>query len=258
MDIQGLSAFEDNYIWLLREGRRIAVVDPGDETPVLRYLAEENASLAAILLTHHHGDHTGGVAGLIARHPVPVFGPAGESIAGLTHPLREGDTVVLPGFQTHFQVIDVPGHTRGHIASYCAAHDPGVLFCGDTLFACGCGRLFEGTADQMWSSLSKLAALPGNTRTYCAHEYTQSNIRFAQAVEPGNTALHARAAQVARLRSDAQPTVPFTLAEELATNPFLRGMQSEVAASAERHCGKRLSGVSEVFAVLREWKNTFR
>ncbi len=257
MDIQGLRAFEDNYIWLLRDGRRIAVVDPGDAASVLRYLADENVSLAAILLTHHHGDHTGGVADLIARHPVPVYGPAGEAIAGITHPLREGDTVELPGFQK-LRVIDVPGHTRGHIAYYGAAGDLGVLFCGDTLFACGCGRLFEGTADQMWSSLGKLAVLPGKTRVYCAHEYTQSNIRFALAVEPGNAALQARAAQVARLRGVAQPTVPFTLAEELATNPFLRGAQAEVAASAERHCGNSLSGASEVFAVLREWKNTFR
>ncbi|MBI4987267.1 MAG: hydroxyacylglutathione hydrolase [Rhodocyclales bacterium] len=254
MDIQALRAFEDNYIWLLRAGRRIVVVDPGDEAPVLGYLAKEDASLAAILLTHHHGDHTGGVAGLLARHAVPVYGPACEPIAGITIPLREGDTVALPGFQDHFRVIDVPGHTRGHIA-YCSQDS---LFCGDTLFGCGCGRLFEGTAAQMWASLCKLAALPADTRVYCAHEYTQSNVRFALAVEPGNAALQSRAARVAQLRGRLQPTVPFTLAEELETNPFLRGAQPEVAASAERHCGARLSGAAEVFAVLREWKNNFR
>ncbi len=258
MDIQALHAFEDNYIWLLRDGRRIVVVDPGDEAPVLRYMAEENTSLAAILLTHHHGDHTGGVAGLLARHPVPVYGPAGEPIAGITHPLREGDTVALPGFQDRFRVIDVPGHTRGHIAYYGAHEDHGALFCGDTLFGCGCGRLFEGTADQMWASLSKLAALPGDTRVFCAHEYTQSNVRFALAVEPGNTALRARAASVAQLRAEEQPTVPFTLAEELETNPFLRSAQAEVAAAAELHAGAKLSGAGDVFAVLREWKNSFR
>ena len=258
MDIQALRAFEDNYIWLLREGRHVVAVDPGDAAPVLRYLAEENASLAAILLTHHHGDHTGGVADLLARNPVPVYGPAGEPIAGITVPLREGDAVALPGFQDRFQVIDVPGHTRGHIAYYGGSEGHGVLFCGDTLFACGCGRLFEGTARQMWASLGKLAALPPDTLVFCAHEYTQSNIRFALAVEPGNAALQARAERVAQLRRDQQPTVPFPLAEELETNPFLRSAHPEVIRSAERHCGTSLSGASEVFAVLREWKNTFR
>ncbi|MBP9654288.1 MAG: hydroxyacylglutathione hydrolase [Rhodocyclaceae bacterium] len=254
MDIQSLRAFEDNYIWLLREGRRVVVVDPGDEAPVLRYLAEEDADLAAILLTHHHGDHTGGVAGLLARHSVPVFGPAGESIAGVSVPLREGDKIALPDFAAGLKVIDVPGHTRGHIAYY----GEGALFCGDTMFACGCGRLFEGTAAQMWSSLGKLAALPPETNVYCAHEYTESNIRFALAVESGNAALLTRAGRVAELRRNLQPTVPFALAEELATNPFLRSAQPEVARAAERHCGTALPGATEVFAALREWRNGFR
>ena len=254
MDIQALRAFEDNYIWLLRDGRRVVAVDPGDAAPVLRFLEDEDASLVAILLTHHHGDHTGGVDGLLARHRVPVYGPATESIAGITHPLQEGDTVSLPDLQAQLRVIEVPGHTRGHIAYY--GH--GALFCGDTLFGCGCGRLFEGTAAQMWASLSRLAVLPADTNVYCAHEYTQSNIRFALAVEPGNAALQARAGRVARLRAEGQPTVPFKLAEELETNPFLRGAQAEVAASAERHVGARLSGAGEVFAALREWKNGFR
>jgi len=254
MDIQSLRAFEDNYIWLLREGRRVVVVDPGDEAPVLRYLAEEDADLAAILLTHHHGDHTGGVAGLLARHSVPVFGPAGESIAGVSVPLREGDKIALPDFAAGLKVIDVPGHTRGHIAYY----GEGALFCGDTMFACGCGRLFEGTAAQMWSSLGKLAALPPETGVYCAHEYTESNIRFALAVESGNAALLTRAGRVAELRRNLQQTVPFALAEELATNPFLRSAQPEVARAAERHCGTALPGATEVFAALREWRNGFR
>jgi len=258
MDIQGLRAFEDNYIWLLREGRHVVVVDPGDEAPVLRYLAEENASLAAILLTHHHGDHTGGVAGLLTQHAVPVYGPAAEPIAEITVPLREGDNVSLPDFQIELRVIEVPGHTRGHIAYFGVLNDQDALFCGDTLFGCGCGRLFEGTANQMWASLNKLAALPAHTRVYCAHEYTQSNVRFAQTVEPGNTALQARAANVARLRANDTPTVPFTIGEELETNPFLRGAQAAVAAAAERHSSAKLSGANEVFAVLREWKNGFR
>ncbi len=254
MDIQALRAFEDNYIWLLQDGRRVVAVDPGDEAPVLDYLEKESASLAAILLTHHHGDHTGGVAGLVARHPVPVYGPAAEPIAGVTVPLREGDALALTDIRGRFQVIDVPGHTRGHVAYY--GH--GALFCGDALFGCGCGRLFEGTAQLMWDSLCKLAALPPDTRVYCAHEYTQSNIRFALAVEPGNAALRARAERVAQLRADRQATVPFLLGEEWATNPFLRSTLPEVAAAAERHCGARLAGPAEVFAVLREWKNGFR
>lgn len=258
MDIQALRAFEDNYIWLLRDGRHVVAVDPGDEEPVLQYLADEDASLAAILLTHHHGDHTGGVAGLLARFPVPVFGPAGEPITGVTHPLREGDTVALPDMKDHLRVMEVPGHTRGHIAYYGILDGHGTLFCGDTLFACGCGRLFEGTADQMWISLSKLAALPADTRVFCAHEYTQSNIRFALAVEPDNPALQARAAHVSQLRSKGKSTVPFTLDEELETNTFLRSTQPAVAAAAERHCGARLPGASEVFAVLRKWKDGFR
>ncbi|MBV6474917.1 MAG: hydroxyacylglutathione hydrolase [Rhodocyclaceae bacterium] len=254
MDIHALRAFDDNYIWLLRQGRHVVVVDPGDEAPVLRYLEAERAGLAAILLTHHHGDHSGGVAALLGRHPAPVFGPANETIAGVSRPLREGDRVDLPDLGGSLRVIDVPGHTRGHVAYY--GH--GALFCGDTLFACGCGRLFEGTAAQMWASLGKLAALPADTRVYCAHEYTQANIRFALAVEPGNEALQARAARVAEQRAQDQATVPFALAEELATNPFLRSAIPAVAAAAERHCGATLDGPSEVFAALREWRNGFR
>ncbi len=254
MDILPLRAFEDNYIWLIREGRHVVVVDPGDAAPVLEYLDREGASLQAILLTHHHGDHTGGVADLLRRQTVPVFGPADEAIDGVTHALRDGDTVALPSGAATFRVIEVPGHTRGHIAYYGC----GALFCGDTLFGCGCGRLFEGTAQQMWSSLSRLAALPGDTLVYCAHEYTLSNIRFALAVESGNAVLAARADQVGQLRASNLPSVPFPLDMELATNPFLRCKEAAVVAAVERHARARLRETVEVFAALREWKNGFR
>lgn len=255
MDIHALRAFDDNYIWLLRQGRHVAVVDPGDAAPVREYLAREGVQLAAILLTHHHGDHTGGVAGLLAAAPVPVFGPAGEPIDAVSVALRGGDTVTLPQLDAGFRVLDVPGHTRGHIAYF--GH--GAVFCGDTLFGAGCGRLFEGTAAQMWRSLQALAALPPETRVYCAHEYTQANLRFALEVEPGNADLRRRAETVAHLRAAGRPTVPFALAEELATNPFLRAAQPEVAASAARRAGAGLDADAEaVFAALREWKNAYR
>ncbi|MDR2239150.1 MAG: hydroxyacylglutathione hydrolase [Zoogloeaceae bacterium] len=261
MDIQALRAFEDNYIWLLRDdsragsggGSRVIAVDPGEADPVLRYLAEARAELAAILVTHHHGDHTGGIGDLLARHAAPVFGPANEAIDVVTRPSREGDIIRLPGF-AELQVLETPGHTHGHLAYY----GDGALFCGDTLFGCGCGRLFEGTAEQMWASLNKLAALPGATDVFCAHEYTQSNIRFALAVEPDNAALRERAERAARLRAENRPTVPLTLAEEKATNPFLRCDQPAVIAAAERRHGKSLTNPAAVFVVLREWKNDFR
>lgn len=254
MDILPLRAFEDNYIWLLQDGRHVSVVDPGDAAPVLAYLEQHGAALQAILLTHHHGDHTGGVAELLACHAVPVYGPAGEAIDAVTHPLRDGDSVSLPGLPEGLRVIEVPGHTRGHIAY----SGPGFVFCGDTLFACGCGRLFEGTAAQMWASLSRLAALPADTQVYCAHEYTQSNIRFALAVEPHNADLAARAERVKAQRAAQQPTVPFTLREELATNPFLRCTAPAVIEAAARQAQTQPGNAAEVFAVLREWKNSFR
>ena len=250
-----MPAFQDNYLWVLARGASAAVVDPGDARAIDEFLDKKGLRLAAILATHHHGDHVGGLAALAARWKCPVFGPAGERIAGLTRRLREGDRVEVPGIDAAFDVLDVPGHTAGHIA-YVGRDDP-VAFCGDTLFACGCGRLFEGTAAQMVESLGKLAKLPAATRMYCAHEYTLSNIRFAEAVEPGNARLHERKARESARRARGEPTVPFTIGEELETNPFLRWDAPEVIAAAERHAGRKLHGRVEVFAEVREWKNGF-
>jgi hydroxyacylglutathione hydrolase len=253
MNVFAIPAWTDNYFWVIEDGRRAVVVDPGDAAPVEQVLRECGLQLAAILVTHHHGDHVGGVAALAHAHRVAVHGPAAENIAGLTHRYREGDTLTALGIA--FAVIDVPGHTAGHIAYYAATE--GWLFCGDTLFAGGCGRLFEGTPEQMVDSLAKLAALPPATRVYCAHEYTLANLRFARAVEPANAALAARVNACTALRERGEPTVPSTLEEELATNPFLRCDQPAVrAAAAARVPGSERSTVAS-FAAIRAWKNVF-
>ena len=249
-----LPAFADNYIWLMHDARYAAVVDPGDAEPVRAYLEAHGLILRAILVTHHHHDHVGGVAALAARFRVPVYGPAGEPIPALTHPVGAGETVHVDGLEVDFQVMPVPGHTRGHVAYYDGKH----LFCGDTLFACGCGRLFEGTAQQMYDSLSRLAALPVDTEVYCAHEYTLANIRFARQVEPNNAALIEREAATRMLREQGLPTLPSTIGLERATNPFLRAHEPTVRASAEAHAGHALPDAVAVFATLRTWKDGFR
>lgn len=253
IEIVPLPAFADNYIWTLRHGRHAAVVDPGQARPVQDYLAREGLSLVAILATHHHPDHVGGIAELVAAAKVPVFGPKGEPIPALTHPVGQDDRVEIPELAAQFAVLDIPGHTRAHVAYY----GLGSLFCGDTLFACGCGRVFEGTAAQMLASLAKLAALPDETRVYCGHEYTLANIRFARAVDPGNAALAEREQRAQRLRSAGQPTLPSTLGEERATNPFLRCAEPVVIESANKYLGARAADPVRVFAAIREWKNKF-
>ena len=253
-----IPAFADNYIWLIREGSLAAVVDPGDAAPVIAYLDGEGLTLAAIVTTHHHGDHVGGNRALLARWPCPVLGPAGEDIPGRTHALREGDRAEVPALGLAFDVLDVPGHTAGHIAYVGGIGGAPTLFCGDTLFAGGCGRLFEGTPAQMWSSLSKLAALDPATRAYCAHEYTLANLRFARAVEPDNAALAARETRDEGKRARGMPTVPSTIADERATNPFLRAGVAAVRAAANSHAGRALDDDVATFAELRSWKNGFR
>lgn len=253
VDVIPLRAFRDNYIWCLRDAAHAAVVDPGDAGPVMQYLEAERLRLVAILATHHHADHVGGVAQLAAEYSAPVFGPARESIPAITQPLREGDRVRIAELDLDFGVLDIPGHTAGHIALVGA----GMLFCGDTLFAVGCGRLFEGTAVEMSASLAKLGALPGPTRVYCGHEYTAANIRFALAVEPDNESLVRREHETRAALEAGHPSLPSTIEYERQTNPFLRTRVPGVAASAARHAGRALPDPVEVFAVLRAWKNQF-
>ena len=262
LSIAPIPAFADNYIWAMVAGSKCVVVDPGDAAPVLKFLAELKLTLNAILVTHHHADHVGGVDELTARWPVPVYGPAAENIACVTHALRKGDTVALPAFVDEpFCVIEVPGHTRGHIA-YLSGN---ILFCGDTLFAAGCGRLFEGTAAQLHDSLTRLAALPETTLVFCTHEYTLSNLRFAMAVDAENIALSERVFVEQERRARSEPTLPSSIALERATNPFLRCTTSGIIASARTYARAHanlqdaaMSTEVNVFAVLRQWKNEFR
>jgi hydroxyacylglutathione hydrolase len=253
-----IPALTDNYIWVVREGRNAAVVDPGDAAPVQAYLDREDLTLTAIVVTHHHWDHVNGIAALAARFKVPVFGPARESIPDRTHAVAEGDTFVVPGTGFELAVLDVPGHTAGQVAYVGANEGHPITFTGDTLFTCGCGRLFEGTPAQMVASLAKLAALPGDTRVYCGHEYTLANVRFALAVEPGNRALAERQRREQAKRDRGEPTVPSEMAGECATNPFLRAGEPAVFAAAQAHAGRPLADAVDAFATLREWKNTFK
>ncbi len=254
-----LPALTDNYIWLLRRGSSDGVWDPGESAVVERYLDQHGLGLQAILLTHHHGDHVGGAAALHERCGAPVYGPAHERLPVCHHRLSEGDTVQLPGFDLTLTVLDVPGHTAGHIPYYGQpGPDAPLRFCGDTLFAAGCGRLFEGTPEQMMHSLGKLAALPADPRVCCGHEYTVSNLRWALQVEPENEVLKAYWEKATGLRRAGEPTLPSTLETERAANPFLRTAVPSVSESVERHAGRRLSSEVEVFARLREWKNNFK
>jgi len=258
LEVEAVPGFTDNYFWLIRgigaAARRVAVVDPGDAAPVLAALEARKLELSVILITHHHADHVGGVPGLLERYKVPVYGPVSESIPGRTVALTGGDEVTLATLGLQFRVLDCPGHTSGHIAYY--GH--GALFCGDTIFSGGCGRLFEGTPAQMLASLDRLTALPSETRVYCAHEYTAANLRFATAVDPRNRALADYVAEVAAIRAREEATIPTTIGLESRINPFLRTRLPAVRAAASAHAGRPLTDDADAFAVVREWKNGFR
>lgn len=255
LEIKALSALSDNYIWVIaqRAAATVAVVDPGEAVPVQQYLKEQGLRVGAYLITHHHGDHTGGLDTLLREHPAPVYGPRAEAerIAQISEPLAGGDRFNVDCLDSEFEVIDVPGHTLGHIAYF----TPGVLLAGDALFRAGCGRVFEGSMAQMQQSLSKLRDLPEATEVYGGHEYTQKNLVFARTVEPNNAAIAAVAREIDRLRANDQPSLPGTIAEEREINPFLRWDHPDVHAAAEKRAGRTLTDAGEIIATLREWKD---
>jgi hydroxyacylglutathione hydrolase len=263
LQVWPIPAFDDNYLWCIHDGKSALIVDPGDATPVLEYLKQEKLDLKGILITHHHADHTGGILPLLeALDPtIPVYGPAAIDIPGRTRALMEGDSLEIASPRVSFEVFEVPGHTLSHIAYFANMQanvvEP-MLFCGDTLFASGCGRLFEGTPTQMSQSLAKFIALPKNTLVYCTHEYTLSNIRFARAVEPNNANLITWEQTAIALREKNLPTLPTTIGQELQVNPFMRCDQDSVIESALAISGeKSLPTPAHVLAVIRAWKDRF-
>lgn len=256
MTLHPIPAFTDNYIWALHDGRRCVVVDPGEAEPVMQWMESLGLALDTILVTHHHGDHTGGIDALHAATGARVIGPASEKIPVATRRVADADRFEVIGLAV--EVLDVPGHTAGHVAFYLPDVDGSpVLFSGDTLFSGGCGRLFEGTPTQMLQSLARLSALPGTTRVCCAHEYTLSNLRFAQAVDPDNEALVRYVEHCRQLRARNQPTLPSSIGLERQINPFLRCAEPALWAAALAHDPTTPSGALGVFTTLRAWKNVF-
>ena len=256
LHLEPISAFNDNYIWLLfsPDSPSAVVVDPGDAEPVVEALSSRSLTLGAILVTHHHEDHVGGVSELAARYQIPAFGPARETVPAVDQPVSGDDVVQLAGLGCYVRVVDVPGHTAGHIAYI----GPDFACVGDTLFAGGCGRVFEGTMNEMFESLLRLAVLPPATRIFCGHEYTVANLRFAREVEPENRALEERLEGALAARNAGVATIPSTLSDELATNPFLRCDQEAVVEAAASRAGRHPSSAVEVFAILRTWKDSWR
>lgn len=253
LKITALPALKDNYIWLIRNnGDRYAIiVDPGEAGPVQKALDAGNLQPVAILITHHHYDHVDGIRELVINYGIPVYGPKNEPIPELTHPVGEKDHACLEAVGADFQVLEIPGHTAGHIGYY--GH--GLLFCGDTLFTAGCGKVFDGTAQQLFHSLQRIMALPDETLIYCAHEYTEENLLFARMVEPENSAIIQRLKKTRRIRSTGAPTIPSTLAEEKLTNPFLRCDREGVITATKQFAGHALNNTEEVFIALRHWRD---
>lgn len=262
LTLHPIPAFSDNYIWCIHDGSNAYVVDPGQAEPVEQYLSQNKLLLKGIVLTHHHWDHTSGVDSLLERFSsIPVWGPKQEDIACKTISVDAGDKVNLEFDSGNSVVLDVffvPGHTSGHVAYYAQQTDMGpVLFCGDTLFSAGCGRLFEGTPEQMFSSLNQFKDLPDRTLVCCTHEYTTANLQFAQAVEPNNAEIAAHIVKVAALRAQDKPSLPSNIATEKSINPFLRAGEEEVFATLTANCGQRPESEEDSFAKLRAWKDSF-
>lgn len=260
VNVLHVPAFQDNYIWLIRRepGAAVAIVDPGNADPVFEALKQASLRPVAILCTHYHWDHINGAEALRQRYQIPVYGPAGGHIPCVTHPLGEGDRIEIPALNLRFNVLFIPGHTFDHIAFYSDNDGTGMLFCGDTLFSAGCGRLRDGTAEQLHNSLTRLTTLPDDTRVYCGHEYTEANLRFALTVEPDNREAMQHAERVRAWRVKHRPSLPTTIGLERRINPFLRTDQASVQSAVESHSQKRPGSAVEIFAMLRRWKDGFR
>ncbi len=248
-----ISAFKDNYIWMFfAEGKKVWVVDPGDAQPVIQTLKQNDLTLAGILITHHHHDHSGGVAELLTHWKnIDVVGSQISQVSSITHPVESGAEIACGAVR--LKALAIPGHTLDHMAFY----NNEILFCGDTLFSVGCGRVFEGTPEQMYHSLMKLYVLPDTIKIYCGHEYTLANLQFAQHVEPNNPHIAEKICAVKKLLTENKPTLPSVLQEEKLLNPFLRCDVPDVVRAAEKHANRALKNPVEVFACLREWKNSF-
>ena len=253
--ILAIPALNDNYIWTIVHLKKQSaiIIDPGAANPILDMLAQQDLTLTAILITHHHWDHTQGILGILEKYLVPVYGPAEDMIPFCDHPINGGDHLILSSLGLTFNILAIPGHTLGHIAYY--GHQ--WVFTGDTLFSGGCGRIFEGSPDQLYRSLLKLTALPSNTQIYCGHEYTEKNLEFAQMVNPNNHKLKKRIAEIQQQINQNLPTLPSTLQLELDTNPFLRCHEKDIQQSLEEHYGYPFANTIAVFKALRQWKDEF-